>query len=148
MNIKEILALSGKPGLYKLLSQGKNSIIVEGLDDHKRFPVYAATQISALEEISIYTETDDKPLKEIFQEMIEKLEGKEALSHKSSASELEAFFSTILPDYDRDRVYISDIKKVVQWYNQLLKVGLITADSEEKPENAESETSNNEELKK
>lgn len=130
MNIKEILAVSGKPGLYKMLSQGKNSIIVEGLDDKKRFPVYGAHQISALEEISIYTETEDKPLKEIFQNIFNILEGKEAPTHKSSANILEKFFADVLPDYDRDRVYISDIKKVVQWYNILLNAGIISAEEE------------------
>lgn len=137
MNIKEILAISGKPGLYKMLSQSKNSIIVEGLEDKKRFPVYGAHQISALEEISIYTETEDKPLKDIFQQIFDKQEGKEILSHKSSTNELEDFFSEILPDYDRERVYISDIKKVVQWYNILLKHDFITASEEIKEEEVE-----------
>ncbi len=147
MNIKDILAVSGKPGLFKMLSQGKNSIIVEGLTDGKRMPVYAAHQISALEEISIYTETEDKPLKDIFREIYIKHEGKEAISPKSSANELEAFFSEILPDYDRDRVYPSDIKKVVQWYNLLLKAGLVDAKVDE-PENAEvAEPENTEEEK-
>jgi hypothetical protein len=134
MNIKEILAISGKPGLYKLLSQGKNSIIVESLMDSKRFPVYEAHQISALEEISIYTETDDVPIKDVFQKMFDKLEGKEAMSHKSSAKELIAFFAEILPDFDRDRVYNSDIKKVFQWYNALCNSGYLEMEDESEGE--------------
>ncbi|MBN2747514.1 MAG: DUF5606 domain-containing protein [Bacteroidales bacterium] len=144
MNIKDILAISGKPGLFKMLSQSKNSIIVEGLTDGKRMPVYAAHQISALEEISIYTQTEDKPLKDIFKEIFIKYEGKEAISPKSSATELEAFFREILPDYDQERVYASDIKKVVQWYNLLLKAGLIDVEADE-PENTEEEKPQTEE---
>ena len=149
MNIKEILAISGRPGLFKLLSQGKNSIIVESLTDGKRIPVYEAHQISALEEISIYTETEDVPLKDVFQKMFDHLEGKEALSHKSSANELGAFFEQVLPDYDKDRVYNSDIKKVIQWYNLLLKGGQLEMEDEETTEEkpAESEGQEDQETK-
>ena len=131
MELKGILAISGKPGLYKMLSQGKSSIIVEGLEDKKRFPVYTAHNISALEEISIYTETEDVPLVDVFKNLFEIAEGKETISHKASKNQLEELFSKVLPDYDEERVYISDIKKIIQWYNTLLRNGLLVFDEEE-----------------
>jgi len=130
MELKGILAISGKPGLFKMLSQGKNNIIVEGLDDNKRFPVYAAHQISALEEISIYTETEDVQLADVFKGIFDATGGKEAISHKSSKNQLEELFEKALPDYDRERVYISDIKKVIQWYNILFRNGMMVFDEE------------------
>jgi len=130
MDLKGILAISGKPGLYKMLSQGKSSIIVEGFEDKKRFPVYTAHNISALEEISIYTVTEDVPLVDIFKKIFEVTEGKEALTHKSSKNQLEAFFLEVLPDYDEDRVYISDIKKIIQWYNTLFRNGMVVFEEE------------------
>ncbi len=143
MDLKGILALSGKPGLYKMLSQSKNSIIVEGLEDKKRFPVYGAHQISALEEISIYTSTDDIPLAEVLHKIYNLNEGKPAISHKSSKMDLEKFFTEVLPDYDNERVYVSDIKKVTQWYNILLSNDLLKFDAElaaEIENNAKTET--------
>ncbi len=140
MELKGILAISGKPGLYKMLSQSKNSIIVEGLDDKKRFPVYAAHQISALEEISIYTETDDVALADVFKGLYEAVNGEAAISHKSSRNELEALFAKALPDYDRDRVYVSDIKKVIQWYNILHRNGLMVFDEEKEADDAKQES--------
>lgn len=130
MELKGILAISGKPGLYKMLSQGKNSIIVEAFEDKKKFPVYAAHNISALEEISIYTDTEDVPLIDVFKNIFELTEGKEAISHKSSKNQLEEFFSKVLPNYDEDRVYISDIKKIIQWYNTMYRNGLVVFDEE------------------
>jgi L-lactate utilization protein LutC len=137
MELKGILAISGKPGLFKMLSQGKNNIIVEGLDDNKRFPVYAAHQISALEEISIYTETEDVPLVDVFKGIFDATGGKEAISHKSSKNQLEELFEKALPEYDRERVYISDIKKVIQWYNILFRNGLMVFDEKTEEEKTE-----------
>jgi hypothetical protein len=137
MELKGILAISGKPGLFKMLSQGKNNIIVEGLDDNKRFPVYAAHQISALEEISIYTETEDVPLADVFKGIFDATGGKEAISHKSSKNQLEELFEKALPEYDRERVYISDIKKVIQWYNILFRNGLMVFDEKTEEEKTE-----------
>jgi len=137
MELKGILAISGKPGLFKMLSQGKNNIIVEGLDDKKRFPVYAAHQISALEEISIYTETEDVPLADVFKGIFDATGGEEAISHKSSKNQLEELFEKALPEYDRERVYISDIKKVIQWYNILFRNGLMIFDEQTEEEQTE-----------
>ena len=139
MDLKGILAISGKPGLFKLISQGKNNIIVESLTDGKKMPVYQAHQISALEEISIYTYTGDVPLVDVFKSIYEQTEGQKALSHKSSAAELSAFFKKVLPEYDEDRVYISDIKKVVQWYNLLFDQNMVEFAEEETGDEVEKE---------
>lgn len=138
MDLSGIISISGRPGLYKVIAQGKNSIIVESLVDNKRFPAYSSDRISALEDISIYTIDDDKPLKDIFADIYEKQEGKEGPSHKSDIGELTEYFSEILPDYDEERVYASDIKKLFQWYNLLLKAGALEATPED--EEAEEQT--------
>lgn len=145
MDLSGIISISGRPGLYKVIAQGKNSIIVESLTDKKRFPAYATDRISALEDISIYTYEGDKPLKEIFADIYAKQDGKEAPSHKEDVSVLQAYILEIIPDYDEERVYPSDIKKLVQWYNMLLKSGNLkpveaeTPAAEEKEEKVESE---------
>lgn len=125
MDLSGVISISGRPGLYKVIAQGKNSIIVESLMDKKRFPAYSTDRISALEDISIYTVDDDKPLKGILEDIYAKQEGKEAPSHKEDLSVLQAYFTEILPDYDEERVYPSDIKKLFQWYNLLLNAGLL-----------------------
>jgi outer membrane biosynthesis protein TonB len=102
--------------------------------DKKRIPVYASDKVSTLEEISIFTYDEDMPLKEVFQLMYEKLEAKEAISHKSSPDELKAFMDKVLPNYDKERVYVSDIKKLIQWYNILLSENLISIEKEEEEE--------------
>lgn len=131
MDLSGIISISGRPGLYKVVAQGKNSIIVESLTDKKRFPAYSSDRISALEDISIYTIDDDKPLKEIFAEIYEKEDGKEGPSHKADIAELTSYFTDILPDYDEDRVYASDIKKLFQWYNLLIKAGALEPTDED-----------------
>jgi len=117
--LKGILSISGQSGLYKLVAESKNNIIVESLDTQKRIPVYSTAKVSALEDIAIYTETSDVPLKDIFKSISDKEEGGSALSPKSSENELKAYFEEIVPEYDKDRVYVSDIKKVLLWYNTL-----------------------------
>ena len=137
MDLSGIISISGRPGLYKVIAQGKNSIIVESLIDKKRFPAYSTDRISALEDISIYTYDDDKPLKEIFGGIYKKVEGKEGPSHKEDLSVLQEYLSDVLPDYDEDRVYPSDIKKVFQWYNILHKAGALEPTEEEVAETEE-----------
>jgi len=137
MDLTEILSISGKPGLYKMLSHTKNGMLVESLDDKKRFPVFAHEKVSSLEEISIFTEEEDIPLKEVFKKIFELLEGGKALSHKSPGEELKDFFDDAIPDYDKERVYVSDIKKVIQWYNILHDMKMLDFTEEvdeEKPE--------------
>jgi hypothetical protein len=113
--------------------------------DNKRFPVFAHEKVSSLEEISIFTEDDDVPLKEVFKKIHEMLEGEKALSHKSSGDELKDFFDDVLPDYDKERVYVSDIKKVIQWYNVLHEMDMLDFTEEEEskedgPEESAEET--------
>ncbi len=121
MTLEEIISVTGKPGLFKIISQTKNSIIVESLIDNKRFPINAMHNVSVLDNIAIYTFEEEVPLKLVFKAIVEKEEGKECISHKESANKLVAYFQEILPDYDDERVYTSNIKKVLQWYNLLVK---------------------------
>lgn len=137
MDLSGIISISGRPGLYRVIAQGKNSIIVESLVDNKRFPAYSSDRISALDDISIYTVDDDKPLKEILADIYKKQEGKEGPSHKADITELTEYFSDILPDYDEERVYTSDIKKLFQWYNLLLKAGALEPTEEGEEETTE-----------
>ncbi len=136
MNLTGIIAISGKPGLYKVLAQGKNNIIVESLEDKKRVPAYASDRISALDDISIYTYDDDKPLREILTSIFEKEKGKETISHKEDQNKLKAYLIEVLPNYDQERVYASDIKKIFQWYNLLLKAGALIPEEKEEKEAA------------
>ena len=125
MNLEGIVNITGKPGLYKVISQGNNTVIVESLIDGKKTPLHSNAQANMLEEIGIYTNDDTKPLSDIFDNIAQKENCKQTINHKSPVSELLAYFIEILPDYDQDRVYISDIKKVFQWYNAMQKHGLI-----------------------
>jgi Domain of unknown function (DUF6852)/Domain of unknown function (DUF5606) len=139
MDLSEILSIGGKPGLYKMVSQTKNGLIVESIGkDKKRMPVYASDKVSALDEISIFTKEEDIPLKEVFKKIFVKQEGKQAIAHKSSKNDLRSFFLEVLPEYDEEKVYDSDIKKVIQWYNVLQKEKLI--DIKEKKEKKTDET--------
>lgn len=141
--LKGLLAISGHSGLFKMVAESKNSIIVESLDTKKRMPVYSTSKVSALEDIAIYTEAGDVPLKDVFKAISEKEDGGEALSPKSSGNELKNYFEEILSDYDRDRVYVSDIKKVLLWYNILLEKELLNFSEEDEGE-AETEEKDSE----
>lgn len=136
MNLAGIIAISGKPGLFKVIAQGKNNLIVESLEDRKKVPAYATDRISALEDISIYTVDDDKPLKEIFKAIFEKEKGGTTISHKEDAAKLQKYLLEILPNYDQERVYGSDIKKLFQWYNLLHKAGELKVDEPAEEEKA------------
>ena len=125
MNLDGIINISGKPGLYKVISQGNNIVVVESLIDGKKTPLHSNAQANMLKEIGIYANDDTKPLSEIFDNIAQKENGNQTINHKSPVSELLAYFIEILPDYDQDRVYISDIKKVFQWYNAMQNHGLI-----------------------
>lgn len=135
--LKEILSISGKPGLQKLISNSSNAIIVESLVDGKRFPAYSNSKIIALEDISIYTEEEDMPLKEVFKRMFAKENGKTALSHKESNEKIITYFNEIVPEYDKERVYTSDMKKIVQWYNLLTEKGILNFNEEEEEKKEE-----------
>jgi len=130
MDLKDLLAITGKPGLYKTVGQNKSSLIVESLIDGKKIPVYSANKISALEDISVYTYEEDIPLKKVFALIAEKENGGKAITPKASSEELKSYMREVLPDFDQDRVYTSDLKKIFNWYNNLHEHGLITLDEE------------------
>ncbi len=137
--LKGILAISGQPGLFKVISEGRNSVIVESLLTGKKSTAYASAKMSTLEDIAIYTLNEDIPLKEVFKKIAEKENGGAALAAKSSNEELKDYFETILPQFDKERVYVSDIKKVIQWYNLLQEKEMLNFEatetvSEEQPE--------------
>ena len=134
MDLSKILSLAGRNGLFKVVSQAKNAVIVESLIDGKRFPAFGHEKISSLEEISVFTTGDDMPLKEVFKAFHTKLEGKEAIDGKSDNPALKKFFLEMVPDFDQDRVYVSDIKKMVNWYNMLLKHDLLDFSEKESEE--------------
>lgn len=124
--LKTILAISGKPGLYKLISQAKNMLIVESVSpDKKRMPIYASDKVISLGDIAMYTDNDEVPLANVLEAVKQKENGAvAALDYKkASAEELHAFMAEVLPEYDRDRVHTSDIKKLIQWYNLLIANG-------------------------
>jgi hypothetical protein len=123
MSLEKILSISGKPGLYKMTKQTRSGFLAESLLDQKKISVSSRHNVSLLTEIAIYTLTQEVPLREIFEKIATKEDGKQTISHKVPKVELEEFFFGVLPDYDEDRVYPSDIKKVVQWYNLLVKNG-------------------------
>ncbi len=135
MDLKEILSVAGKPGLHKTVAHTKTGLIVESLVDNKRIPVYASDKISNLEDIYIFTTETEKPLKEVFKLIYDKEKGGKCIGHKEDDKKLKEYFEQILPDYDKDRVYTSDIKKVFNWYNLLIENKLLNFT--EKPEEAE-----------
>ncbi len=120
MKLEKVIAISGKPGLYEIISQSKSGIIVESLTDKKRFPVNSLHNISTLNDIAIYTYEAEVPLKKVFLNIHEKEDGKNSIDPKSGKNELLAYFSEVLPNYDEERVYASNIKKVLSWYNALV----------------------------
>ena len=136
MDLSKIMTISGKSGLFQVVSQLKNAVLVESLIDKKRFPAFSHDRISTLEEISIFTYKEDILLKDVLKNIFEKEQGKPAPDAKSDDKTLKAYFLEILPDYDQDRVYVSDIRKVLSWYNQLLEHNLLdfTEEKEAKEE--------------
>jgi len=134
MDLSKILSISGKNGLFKMISQGKNNFIVESLEDQKRFPAFQSDGVSTLENISIYTKDDSVELKKLFQTIYQKQE-KAPLDYKTMTdTQLREYFKEILPDYDEERVFLSNIKKAYQWYNILLKHDLISIEETENKE--------------
>lgn len=134
MVLKDILAISGEPGLFKFLAQGKNAIIVEHLETKKRSSAFSSAKVSTLEEISIFTTNEDTPLGKVFDLIYEKENGGPAIDYKSDPEKLIAWFGEILPEYNKDKVYISDIKKLVHWYNILHSLNLLVKEEPEKKE--------------
>ena len=138
--LEKILAISGKPGLYKLLSRGNNSLIVETLDaQKKRMPVFGTDKVISLADIAMYTDDEEVPLRRVFKNILEKEGGKKTnLDYKkASKDELAAFMGEALPNYDRDRVYPADMKKLAQWYNILIENEITDFEEPKTEENTE-----------
>ena len=131
MVLKDILAISGEPGLFRFIAQGKNSIIVEHLETKKRRSAYGSAKVSSLEDIAIFTEKEDVPLGKVFDIIYEKVNGEATIDSKVDGSKLKSWFEGILPDYSRDKVYVSDIKKIVLWYNLLHKLNMLVKEEPE-----------------
>ena len=121
MEFSKVMAIAGKPGLYEILSQTKNGVVVKSIVDGKRNAVNASNNVSLLENIAIYTYDEEVPLAIVLKNIADKEAGKETISHKESNKVLTSYFSEVLPTYDEERVYTSNIKKVIQWYNILAK---------------------------
>ena len=139
MTLDKILAIAGKPGLFALKVQTRTGFVAESLIDGKKVTVGLKSNVSLLSEISVYTNTEEKPLTEIMRAIATKEDNGPAISHKEDNAKLVAYFLEILPDYDQDRVYPSDIKKILNWYNMLQAKGLVSkevpAETEVVPEN-------------
>jgi hypothetical protein len=140
--LKDILAISGKPGLYRLVSQTNKGIVVEALDTKHKTLINNSYKVSTLKDIAIFTENDEKPLEEVFKN-IHKIENGNptSISDKAKPEEIKSYFEKVVPDYDKDRVYVSDMKKVIKWYNILQQHNLLKVEEEEnKEENQVAET--------
>ena len=132
MDLTKILSISGKPGLFKMVGEAKNKIIVESLIDGKKYPAFSHEKISSLKEISIYTESDDVPLEDVLVNIYKVMNGKPVDNPKKfSSDKLKELFEKALPDYDKDAVYVSNMKSVFNWYNILLDKNLITIEKED-----------------
>lgn len=140
--LRTILSIAGRPGLYRLVNQGKNMLIVEGLADHRRTPAYAHDKVVSLGDISIYTDGDDKPLAEVLEALNAKTDGKTVdLKAIGNDAAVRDFFGEVLPEFDRERVYTADIKKLIKWYNLLIEAGITDfVESEKEAEEAAEET--------
>lgn len=140
--IRNILAIAGRPGLFKIVKQGKNMLIVSQLATGKCQPAYARDKVSSLGDISIYTVTDDKPLSEVFELIKAKNQGNKVdIKAIGGDSEIREYFAGILPEFDNDRVYTADIKKIFSWYNQLIDAGITDFTDSDKAEETKSEES-------
>lgn len=134
MNLKDILAISGEGTLFRFIARGKNAVIVENLETGRRFSAGQGAKVNALEEIAVFTTGEDMPLGKVMDRLWAKENGGETISHKLPDDELRKYFAELLPEYDRERVYISDIKKVLHWYNILQRLNLLVKEEEEKKE--------------
>jgi len=144
MILKDILSISGEPGLFKFIAQGKNAIIIEHLETKKRTSAYSSAKVSSLEDIAIFTDKEDMPLGKVFDLIFEKENGGKAIDSKADAGKLKVWFEGILPEYSKDKVYMSDIKKVAQWYNILHSLNLLV---KEEPEVVASDSDKEEPVK-
>ena len=133
MDLSKILAITGKPGLYLVISQTKSGALVESIIDKKRIPVFATEKLSSLNDISIFTTDEDLPLKTVLKAIFDKENGGKCIDHKSDNNALKKYMEEVVPNFDKDRVYVSDIKKLFSWYNLLQQENLL--DFSEETEN-------------
>ncbi len=138
-DLTKIMAISGRPGLYRMITQAKNGVVVESMADGKRFTAFAHERISTLEEISVFTSGEDLPLKQVFKMISEKLTGAPAIDPKSEQTDLKTYFAEFVPEYDSERVYPSDIRKILTWYNILVENQMLDFTEEEKEEEKKEE---------
>jgi hypothetical protein len=149
MDLSKIIAISGYPGLFKVVAQAHNGIIVESLIDKKRMQAFSTFKISALEDISIFTTGDDMPLKDVLKLMFDVEKGQAKIDPKAGNEELKAYLKNVLPNYDAERVHVSDIKKLITWYNLLEKNDLLKeTEAENKTENTSAVTEEKPKVKK
>jgi hypothetical protein len=137
MVLKDIMAISGQPGLFKFIAQGKNAIIVEHLETKRRGSAFNTARVSSLDEISVFTEKEDMPLSKVFDLIYEKENGGAAIDYKSDPEKLKLYLGEVVPDYNREKVYNSDIRKILQWYNILQSLNLLVKEEPEKKEEPE-----------
>jgi hypothetical protein len=137
MVLKDILAISGEPGLFKFIAQGKNAIIVEHLETGKRSSAFSSAKVSSLEDISVFTENEDLLLGKVFDKIFEKESGGPAIDSKTEAEKLKKYFEEIIPDYSKEKVYVSDMKKIILWYNLLHKKGMLIKEEPEKQDDSD-----------
>lgn len=138
MALKDIISISGQSGLYKFVAQAKNGVIVESLITKKRIQAYASDKVSALEDIAIYTNAKEVPLAEVMKNIVKKENSGPAIDPKTSSSDaLKKYMEEILPEYDKQRVYVSDIKKLLTWYNTLQAAGMLDFENDTKEATAE-----------
>ena len=146
MILKDFLSISGEHGLFKFIAQARNAMIVEHLETGKRSTAYSSAKVSSLEDISVFTESEDLNLAKVFDKIFEKENGGPAIDAKSPVDKLKSYFGEVLPEYDKNRVYVSDIKKIILWYNILQKLNLlvkdepVSADGSKSESDAETET--------
>ena len=150
--LKDIMSISGQGGLFKFISQARNGIIVESLETGKRMQAFSTMKVNSLKDIAVFTTKEEILLEDVFKKISEKESGGESIDPKSDPDKLKAYFLEILPDYDKQRVYVSDIKKMINWYNILQKHDLLKFDEEkesktDEAEKAEAETTRNSEAK-
>jgi hypothetical protein len=137
MVLKDILAISGEPGLFKFIAQGKNAIIVEHLETGKRSSAFSSAKVSSLEDISVFTENEDLLLGKVFDKIFEKESGGLAIDSKTEAEKLKKYFEELIPDYSKEKVYVSDMKKIILWYNLLHKKGMLVKEEPEKQDDSD-----------
>lgn len=138
MNLKGLIAIAGKPGIFKVIASGKNTLIVESLLDGKRYPAYTSNKVSALDDITMFTTDEDVPLSDVIKKIYDLENGGACVDAKAEPSEHHAYFEKVLPNYDKSRVYNSDLKKLFSWYNMLQSSGTLKKIDEEEKKAAES----------